>query len=53
MPGNTPISVPSVHPISANHRFCRVPAAANPVAKLAKTSMAYSPHHAGNGCPSA
>src|SRR5262245_40461217 len=43
IPGNTPIRVPSTHPTSANHRFCSVPAAPKPVARLAKTSMGLFP----------
>ena len=39
-PGSTPISVPSMQPISAKRRFCRLMAAARPVMRWFRVSTA-------------
>ena len=43
MPGSTPISVPSRHPIKAKPRFLSVTAAPKPVARFWKTSNSILP----------
>ena len=48
MPGSTPISVPSMQPMNAKARFCRLMAAAKPVIRCCKVSTASTsdPEHA-------
>src|SRR6476661_318385 len=43
MPGSTPMSVPSMQPISAKPMFCHEAAALKPVARLANRSTSVSP----------
>src|SRR3954470_9484182 len=43
MPGSTPMSVPSMQPISAKPMFCHEAAALKPVARLANRSTSASP----------
>src|SRR6476659_4498312 len=43
MPGSTPMSVPSMQPISAKPTFCHEAAALKPVARLAKRSTLVPP----------